>query len=181
MQIMLHEMQLIIILWICMYVYETLLGVIWAGGAEEPQYYSPLYLSVEKNSVRDKVIDKKWFIRIECMWGLPVGRWEMPSPEHLLGYSFKIKWKVESGRRRSSSFLSRLHASIISSSSRLSRGVFVSLHAQARCTIKKTLCFYVYRECVLTYWAHWAICESHANIFLFFWGMSPSFVTWFCC
>lgn len=48
MQIMLHAMQLIIILWICMYVYETLLGVIWAGGAEEPQYYSPLYLSIEK-------------------------------------------------------------------------------------------------------------------------------------
>ena len=54
MQIMLHAMQLIIILWKCMYVYETLLGVIWRGGSEEPQYYSPLYLSVEKNSRETK-------------------------------------------------------------------------------------------------------------------------------
>ena len=58
MQIMLHAMQLIIILWKCMYVYETLLGVIWRGGSEEAQYYSPLYLSVEKNSR-----ETKWQIR----------------------------------------------------------------------------------------------------------------------
>ena len=80
MQIMPHAMQLIIILWLCMYVYETLLGVIWGRGSEERQYHSPLYLRVEKNSVRDKVIDKKWFIRMECMWDLQVGRWEMKTP-----------------------------------------------------------------------------------------------------
>ena len=44
--------------------------------------------------------------------------------ENLLGYSFIIKGKVERGRRTSLSFLSRCHASIISSSSRLGRGVF---------------------------------------------------------
>ena len=54
-----HAMQLIIILWLCMYVYETLSGVIWGRGSEERQYHRPLYLRVEKNSVRDKVIDKK--------------------------------------------------------------------------------------------------------------------------
>ena len=29
-----------------------------------------------KNSVRGKMIDKKWLIRIGCLWGLQVGGWE---------------------------------------------------------------------------------------------------------
>ena len=53
-------------------------------------------------------------------------------PENLLGYSFVIKGKVGRGRRTSVSFLSRRHASIISSTSKLSKGVFLSLHGQAR-------------------------------------------------
>ena len=50
----------------------------------------------------------------------------MPHHKNLLGYNFIIKGKVGRGRRTSLSFLSRCHASIISSS-RLSRGVFLSL------------------------------------------------------
>ena len=48
--------------------------------------------------------------------------------ENLVGYSFTFKGKV--GRERTpfySSFLNRCHAFIISCSSRLSRGVFLSL------------------------------------------------------
>ena len=44
-------------------------------------------------------------------------------PENLVGFSFIIKGKVARGRR-TLSFLSRHHTSIISSSSRLGRGVF---------------------------------------------------------
>ena len=63
----------------------------------------------------------------------------MPHPENLVGYSLIIKGKVGRGKRPfSSSFLSRRHACIISSSSRLGRGVFLSLHGQAR-TVKKYL------------------------------------------
>ena len=90
-----------------------------------------------------KVVDKKWFIRIGRLWGLQAGGQEMPWPKNLLGYSFIIKGKVERGRRTSLSFLSRCHASIIGSSSRLGRGVFLSLHGQARPT---NYCLYVCRE-----------------------------------
>ena len=48
----------------------------------------------------------------------------MLRPKNLLGYSCTIK-NVGKGRRTSFFFLSRYHASIISSSSRLSRGVFL--------------------------------------------------------
>ena len=80
-------------------------------------YRSSLCLSTKKNSVRGKGLDKKWF-RIGRLWGLQVGGREMPYPENLLGYSFIIKGKVvvEWGRG-TWSFLSRHHASIISSSS----------------------------------------------------------------
>ena len=54
-------------------------------------------------------------------------------PKNLLSYGFIIKGKVERGRT-SLSFLSRRHASVISSSSRLSRRVFLSLHGQTRST-----------------------------------------------
>ena len=49
-----------------------------------------------------------------------------------VGYSFKIKIKV--GAEKSLSFLSRHHASTISSSSRLGREVFLSQDDQARST-----------------------------------------------
>ena len=84
-------------------------------------YHSAVYLSTKKFSARGKVQDKKWF-RIGRLWGLQ----EMPYPENLLGYSFVIKGKVagQGVRGGSSSFLSRHHASVISSSSSLGRGVF---------------------------------------------------------
>ena len=54
-------------------------------------------------------------------------------PENLLGYSFIIKGKMGRGRRTSLTFLSRRDIFIISSSSRLSSGVFC-LHRQAGST-----------------------------------------------
>ena len=69
----------------------------------------------------------------------------MPHPENLVGYSFINKGKVGRGKRSlSSSFLSRCHASIISSFSRLGRGVILSLHGQAR-TVKNYF-RYLYNE-----------------------------------
>ena len=82
-------------------------------------------------------------------------------PKNLVGSCFIIKGKVGRGRRPPpSSFLSRRHASIISSTSRLGRGVFLSLHGQARTvkiilglcmmsTFPKIIVFYVCREHVL--------------------------------
>ena len=67
--------------------------------------------------------------------------------EKLLSYSFIIKGKVTRGRRPSLSFLSRPHVSIISSSSMLSRGVFLSLCGQVRST--NYYFFYVCKEYVL--------------------------------
>ena len=64
--------------------------------------------------------------------------------EDLLGYSLIIKGKVRRGRN-TLSFLGRHPASIISSLFRLSRGIFLSLHGQARSTNYCFLC--VQRAC----------------------------------
>ena len=64
--------------------------------------------------------------------------------ENLLGYSLIIKGKVGSGRD-TLSFLGRHPASIVSSLFRLSRGIFLSLHGQARSTNYCFLC--VQRAC----------------------------------
>ena len=58
----------------------------------------------------------------------------MPRHKNLVGYSFIIKGKTERGRRPSLSFLSRHPVFIISSSSRLSRRIFLSLCGQVRST-----------------------------------------------
>ena len=42
-------------------------------GSKELWYHHPLCLCTKKNSVRGKMIDKKWFIRIGCLWSLQVG------------------------------------------------------------------------------------------------------------
>ena len=55
-------------------------------------------------------------------------------PENSVGYRFVAKRKVGRGRRPPLPFLSRCHACIISSSSRLGKGVFLSLHGQAKLT-----------------------------------------------
>ena len=52
-----------------------------------------------KNSVRCKVIDKKWFIRIVHLWGLQVGRWALHCPGYIVGYNFIIKGRVERGEK----------------------------------------------------------------------------------
>ena len=57
----------------------------------------------------------------------------MPCPSRT-GLQFHHQRKSGEGRRPPLSFLSRRHASIIGSASRLSRGVFLSLHGQARST-----------------------------------------------
>ena len=67
-----------------------------------------------KNGVRGKVVGKRCFIRIEDALRT-----------HWL--QFYNQRKSGEGRRTSLSFLSRGHASIISSSSRLSKGVFLTL------------------------------------------------------
>ena len=96
-----------------------------------------------------KVIDKKWFIRIGCLWGLQATG-GVSCPKNLLSYGIIIKGKVERGRT-SLSFLSRRHASIISSSSRLSRGVFLSLRGSSRST--NYCCFFcVQRACPRDHW-----------------------------
>ena len=75
----------------------------------------------------------KVFLCPSCPWlciGLFINR--VSHGKNLVGYSFIIKGKMGRGKRLpSSSFLSRHHTFIISSSSRLGRGVFLSLHGQA--------------------------------------------------
>ena len=99
-------------------------------GASEELWF--LKSQRRKNSVRGKVIDKKWFIRMGRLWGLPAGRWEGAIPRELSGLQFYNQRKVGRGKRPlSASFLSRHQTSIISFSSRVGRGVFSCLHGQA--------------------------------------------------
>ena len=61
----------------------------------------------------------------------------MPCPKNSLGYSFIIKGKVLGwGEGPSFSFLSRCHVSIISSSPRSGREVYLPLYGQARTVIQ---------------------------------------------
>ena len=93
------------------------------------------------------------------------------TPENLLGYSFIIKGKGR-GRRTLSS--SRRRSASIISSSRLSSGIFLSLHGQARSTnycVCVCVCVCVCFMCaeIINYWAHWTGC-GHATIVLFLGG-----------
>ena len=110
----------------------------------------------------------------------------MLQPKNLTDYSFIIKVKVRRGWR-SLSFLS--HASIISSSSRLSRGVFLSLCGQARSANDHFLmCAENMSQGSLTYCTHWAGRRSHAAVVLSFGaclmlllhGFVLSKPAWFC-
>ena len=105
-----------------------------------PQELWSFMSQCRKNSARDKVIDKRWFIRIEPLRGLQAGRWEDVTPQELTGLQFYNQSKSGRGRRAFLSFLSRCHASIIRSSFRLGRRVFLSLCGQVRST---NCCFYV--------------------------------------
>ena len=68
-------------------------------------------------------------------------RWmSKPCSQNLRGYNFITKGKVERGRTTSLSFLHRRHVSIISFSSTLNKGVFLSLYGQASSTNNCFLC-----------------------------------------
>ena len=91
-----------------------------------------------ESSVRGKVIDKKWFIRTEHLWGLHTGRWEGAVPWELSGLPFYNHRNSREGEKTTFSFLSRCHVSIISFSSRLGRQVFVPARSSQDC--KKIFC-----------------------------------------
>ena len=98
------------------------------GGSKELRF---LCLSAERVQW-EAVNNKKWFIRIGRLWGLQGAGEKVSHPKNLAGYSFIIKGKAGKGWRwLSSSFLSRRHASIISSSPRLGGRIFLSLRGQA--------------------------------------------------
>ena len=141
-----------------------------------------------KNSTRGKVIDKKQFIRIGCLWSLQAGREGIPCPKNSVGYSFIIKGKL--GREGTLCFLGRHHASIISSSSMLGKGVFLSLGGQARST--NYYFFYVCREHVLGIinllsspggiWVschHWFVIWGHVSC-IYCMALLLSKPAWFC-
>ena len=81
-----------------------------------------------------KVVDKKCFIRIGCLWGLQAGGRATLHPENLEGYSFIIKGKGTGGKDLLCLFWVDIMFFIISSFSKFSRGVFLSLRGQARST-----------------------------------------------
>lgn len=128
---------------------------------------------------KSKIIDKKWFITIGYLWDFQAGGWEMTCPGNLLGYSFIfyiIKGKVGRRRRPSLPFLSRHHASVISFFSRLTRGVFLSLHGEARSTDYCFLC--VQRVCpnllssLGKVWVSFHYCFIAFDLVLCFWSMA---------
>ena len=82
-----------------------------------------------KNSTKGKAVDQ-WFIRTGCLWGLQVGKCCTWSIWWATVLQSKDKWGGE--RPPSSSFLNRDHPSIISTFSRLGRGIFLALQGQAR-------------------------------------------------
>ena len=116
-----------------------------SGGLQKAPVSQSFMSQHREEFSKSNVVDKKWFIRTGCLWGLQAGRWEMPHPKNLLGYSFIIKGDVRRGRRPSLPFLSRRHVSVIRSSSRMSRGVILFLHGLAGFTIYCFLC--VQRAC----------------------------------
>ena len=66
------------------------------GGSREHWAAMVLYVSAPKNSEIGKVIDKKWFIRIELLWGLQAGWRESVDPSGLEFYNQRKRgdrWK----------------------------------------------------------------------------------------
>ena len=146
------------------------IGVI-TWGSEELQYPTFMSQCTEEFS-ESSVVDESWFIRLGHFWGIQVNGQEMLLAENLLSYSFIIQGKV--GRGEDLLCLSsRRHASIINFSSRLGRGVFLSLHGQARST-DYYYYYFMYSESMSqgswTHWAHWAGCRSHVTVAFIVWG-----------
>ena len=66
------------------------------GGSGEHWRAMVLYVSALKNSERGKEIDKKWFIRIELLWGLQAGWRDSVDPSGLEFYNQRKRgdsWK----------------------------------------------------------------------------------------
>ena len=123
------------------------------------------------------VIDKKWFIRIEHLWGFQVGGQCPLALQSLLGYSFIIKGKVGGGEDLCLC-LSCVHVMLPSSAPpgwsgvsfpymvKLGPQIFFSnvhitriINLLSSCTGLGSYCFNV----------------------LLFGGMSHASITWFCC
>ena len=97
-----------------------------------PQFFMSQH---RNNSARGKVVDKKWFIRM--LVRLTCGQMRGCSMLRTYWLQLYNQRKSGEGERRSLSFLSRHHASIINIS-RLIRGVFLSLYGQGS---SKNYCF----------------------------------------
>ena len=139
------------------------------GVSEELCYHTYSFTSQCKEEFgKSKTIDE-WFIRITYLWGLQAGGWEMTCPGNLQGYSFIIKGIVGRGRGPSLSLSNRRHAFISSSSSRLGRGVFLSLRGRARPT---HCCFFCAAACPRDHW----LPELTGQDLLWSWG-----ILCFCC
>ena len=100
--------------------------------------------------------------------------------EDLLGYSFIIRGKVGRGKRPSLSFLNGRHASIISSSSRLGRGVFLSLHGKARSTNYCLLLICAQRARLDLLSSLSRMWVSHHHCFIV-WGLAYAPIALSCC
>lgn len=84
-----------------------------------------------KNSTRGKVVDKKWFIRIGCLWGLQAIGQEGATLRTF--YNFITKGKLgKGGRPPSSSFWTCVKFPWPLSPPHQAGGVFVSCRGQAK-------------------------------------------------
>ena len=135
-----------------------------------------LYVSVQKE-FSERQSDKKLFIRIGHLRGLHTVAERMSCPENLVGHMFIIKGREGRGRGPSLSFSIRCHVSIISFSSRLGRGVFLSLHGQAR----STDCFLCVQTACPNLLSSLRRTWVSSIIVFLFGGMSHTSVACFCC
>ena len=148
-----------------------------------------------KNSARGKVIDKKWFIRIGCFWGVQAGGERLPCPKNLVGYSFIIKGKVGRGKDHLLPYpwidfhhwvllylMARVggeHGNIVFWSlcgragtvMTLWKNISLRVPFTLKCHISINSCFWcLQRVCPgsLNYWAHWAGCGPPVATVLLF-------------
>ena len=122
-----------------------------------------------KNSVRDKVINEKWFIRIGRLWSLQVDGWEDATPPKITGLQFYNQRKSVEAEKTFFVFLE--YTSHFQQQPLLKAGQF-----SCPCMVKlgpQISAFHVCKEHVLEpliYWPHWIGCGSHATTVLWFRG-----------
>ena len=150
----------------------------WRGGGDSEENQSVMS-QCRKNSVRGQVIDK-WFIRLGTLVRLIGRRARGCHLENLLGYRFIIRGKVGRGKRPSLLFLNGRHASVISSSSRLGREVFLFLCGKARSANYCFLLICVQRACLDLLSSPSRMWVSYYHCFIV-WGMSLASLALFCC